>query len=134
MKVVVNRCYGGFGLSEKAYEWLIEKGIPARPYVEQERGEDGLYKKQPLNEGRVIFDRALYKDRYGMGSIDGRYWDSWTRDSRDDPLVVGVVEALGEKANGRFANLEVVDIPDGIEWEIDDYDGMEHVAEKHRTW
>jgi len=30
--------------------------------------------------------------------------------------------------------LKIVDIPDGVEWEIEEYDGMEWVAEKHRTW
>jgi hypothetical protein len=28
----------------------------------------------------------------------------------------------------------VVEIPDGVEWEIAEYDGLEWVAEKHRTW
>jgi hypothetical protein len=28
----------------------------------------------------------------------------------------------------------VVEIPDGIEWSIQEYDGLEWVAEKHRTW
>jgi hypothetical protein len=28
----------------------------------------------------------------------------------------------------------VIEIPDDVEWIIVDYDGMEHIAEKHRTW
>jgi len=28
----------------------------------------------------------------------------------------------------------VVDIPDDIEYEIDDYDGIESVHEAHRSW
>jgi len=31
-------------------------------------------------------------------------------------------------------NLKVVEIPDDVEWRIHDYDGAEHVYEKHRTW
>ena len=27
-----------------------------------------------------------------------------------------------------------VEIPDGVQWEIDEYDGGERVAECHRTW
>jgi hypothetical protein len=30
--------------------------------------------------------------------------------------------------------IKVITIPDGIEWEIKEYDGLEHIAEKHRTW
>jgi hypothetical protein len=54
--------------------------------------------------------------------------------SRDDPDLVKVVEALGAKANGLFAKLKVVEIPADVEWEIKEYDGVEWVAEKHRTW
>jgi hypothetical protein len=48
--------------------------------------------------------------------------------------MIQVVEELGAAANGPCADLKVVEIPDGVEWEIDGHDGMEHVAERHRTW
>ncbi len=32
------------------------------------------------------------------------------------------------------AKLEVVEIPDDVDWDIKDYDVMEHVAERRRTW
>jgi hypothetical protein len=44
------------------------------------------------------------------------------------------VEDLGDKASNWAAKLEVVEIPDGVEWEIDEYDGIETVDEKHRSW
>lgn len=53
---------------------------------------------------------------------------------RDSELLVQVVEELGDEANGKFASLKVVTIPDDVEWEIHEYDGREWVAEKHRTW
>lgn len=53
---------------------------------------------------------------------------------RDDPELVRVVEALGEEASGMFAQLKVIQIPEDVAWEIKEYDGSEHVAEKHRTW
>ena len=146
MKVVINRCYGGFGLSVAAYEKLIEWGVPVRKYTEQERDpETGLYLEQPLNDGEVIFDKELtplgesklndiYHRYKGRTRLDDRYWDCWTRDSRTHPLVVRVVEELGEAASGSPAELVVVEIPDGTDYEIDEYDGIEHIAEKHRTW
>ena len=53
---------------------------------------------------------------------------------RTNADLVWVVEELGRAANGRFAKLKIVEVPDGIEWEIDEYDGVESVHEKHRTW
>lgn len=146
MKVVINRCYGGFGLSEAAYEKLIEWGVPVRKYMDQERDEvTGLFKEQPLNDGEVIFDRELtpkgedrlndlYWEFKGRSKMTGRYWDCWTRESRSHPLVVRLVEEMGKAANGECAELKVVEIPDGLEYHIDEYDGIEHIAENHRTW
>jgi hypothetical protein len=53
---------------------------------------------------------------------------------RNDSLLVQVVEELGDLASGTFSCLKVVEIPDNIEWEIEEYDGMEWVSEKHRSW
>lgn len=53
---------------------------------------------------------------------------------RDDPDLVAVVEDLGVEASGTFARLKVVDVPDDVAWFIMDYDGVEYVAEPHRTW
>ena len=54
--------------------------------------------------------------------------------ARNDPILIQVIETLGDEANGRFAKLCVVDIPDDVEWEISEYDGMEQVDEVHRSW
>ena len=53
---------------------------------------------------------------------------------RDDPSLVQVVEELGEQSWGDYAELKVVEIPDDVEWTIEDYDGMESIHEVHRSW
>ena len=61
----------------------------------------------------------------------------WLHDwmiERDDLMLVKVVEFLGDKANGRHAKLKIVEIPDDVEFKIEEYDGQECVAEAHRTW
>jgi hypothetical protein len=45
-----------------------------------------------------------------------------------------VFKELGDVANGFAADLKIVEIPDGVDWEIEEYDGNEWVAEVHRTW
>jgi hypothetical protein len=54
--------------------------------------------------------------------------------NRDDYDLVTVVEGLGDKANSSYAKLKVVEIPADVEWDIGEYDGVEHVYEVHRTW
>ena len=53
---------------------------------------------------------------------------------RDDPLLVEVVEELQDEAGGWSSVLKVVEIPDDVEWEIHNYNGLEWIAERHRTW
>ena len=88
--------------------------------IESKEGKD--FYKLPLEE------RAAYNKAHSAQTI-------YERDiERNDPAVVQAVEELGDKANGEHAKLVVVNIPDGIEYSIEEYDGMEHVAEAHRTW
>ena len=51
--------------------------------------------------------------------------------SRCDPILIRVVEELGERA---CKSVKIVEVPDEVEWDVHDYDGIEWVAEKHRTW
>lgn len=53
---------------------------------------------------------------------------------RDDEALVEVVEELGDKANSRYSELKVVEVPDEVDWTIQEYDGAEWIAEVHRTW
>lgn len=109
MKVVINSDYGGFGLSDDAMrEILKRKGFEYR--------EEG-------------------PDKYGFYHfyVNGEYFYDSDID-RDDPALVSVVEEMGEKANGRYAHLRIVEIPDDVKWHIGEYDGKEHVAEDHSVW
>lgn len=53
---------------------------------------------------------------------------------RDNPHLIDIVEILGETAWGRHAELKIVEIPADVKWEIVEYDGLERIVEKHRTW
>ena len=53
---------------------------------------------------------------------------------RNDPFLVEAVEQTVEKEGTAFSKLKVVEIPDDIEWDIQDYDGCEWIAERHSTW
>jgi hypothetical protein len=126
MKVVINKCYGGFGLSNDAYERLIALGITCRPYSkEEEDNNDEVIYKRDANDA---MDLALKR----FSKAD--YWDCFLDQNRRHPLLVQVVEELQEKANSHFSELKVVEIPDGTRYEINDYDGIESIHECHMEW
>lgn len=82
-----------------------------------------------------------YHGGYGLSRKAYEYlslpWDNYgyaMDEDRANPKLVQCVLALGKDANGQHAELTVIDIPDDVEWTIQDYDGAEWVAEKHRTW
>lgn len=54
--------------------------------------------------------------------------------ARDCPQLVRTVLTLGDKANTRYSELKVVEVPSEVKWSIHEYDGLEWVAEVHRTW
>lgn len=58
----------------------------------------------------------------------------WEDLNRSAPELIQVVEELGPKANGRCANLVIVEIPDDVNWFIEESDGWETVEEVHRSW
>jgi len=77
---------------------------------------------------------GLSKEAYEFLGLE---WDGYGFDmdeNRADPKLVECVETLGERVNGVCAGLKVLDIPDDVEWEIQEYGGREWIAEKHRTW
>ena len=52
----------------------------------------------------------------------------------DKGLIDAIEEIEIEKAVGEHASIRIIEIPDDIKWEIDDYDGVETISEQHRSW
>lgn len=125
MKVVINRCFGGFGLSQEAYKWLIKnKGWTITEYT-----DDGYGYKDPEAKLVQVKSPVSRGDYYLVGNEEEQSF-------RSDPNVIECVETLGEEANDACANLQIVEIPDDLDgnWEIGEYDGTEWVQEVHRRW
>ena len=98
-KVVVNGCFGGFGVSAQGAEWLLANGADPE------------------------------KVSVGQSETAGHTWTYVQMGlSRHDPLLVRMVETLGERANGDHARLYVHEMEQPL-YRIDEYDGSESVEE-----
>lgn len=112
-KIVINSDWGGFDLSDEAIVRYAElKGINLL----------------------AVDNKFGSKDYYVDGIKDDEHYFWYQEIDRDDPALVQVVEELQEKSEGRYASLKVVEIPDDVDWIIQEHDGREWVAETHRTW
>jgi hypothetical protein len=125
-KVVYNACYGRFGLSKKACQryWDI-KGQPI--WIEDdildlftvwlvppsERLEQKEWSSMTVGE-RHDFNYQYSKHTWRYSNVD-----------RHDPVLVQVVEELGDKANGNLAKLCIEEVYGP--YSIDEYDGFESV-------
>lgn len=143
-KIVINKCFGGFGLTHEAIMRYAElSGFKLYPFVEERQVKGKEWSPRTSKHKDYINEES--KDNpydlihYSTSPLkNGKYKEnSYFSDrdiKRDDVNLIKVVEEMKEKANGHYAYLTVVEIPDDIEWEILEYDGMESVEEKHRSW
>ena len=107
MKIVINTDFGGFSISKEAAIFMAKDGCHR---ASEELKDEGEF--------------------YGYGYIDGMQGGY----ERTSSHLVLAVETLKEKASGSMAFLKVVEIPDDTEFTIENYDGSEWVAEKHKIW
>ena len=156
MKIVINKCFGGFSLSPLAVKELAKRKGRECYFFKQDirAGLSSPYIPISLEEAAKEFmwhafsvenpnDKIGRDDNWHEMTAEQRkaHNEAWEAislesrpDNRADPDLIAVVEKLGEKAGGSCADLKIVEIPDDADWEIDEYDGLEHIAEKHRTW
>lgn len=117
MKVAINNCYGGFHLSP-----LAESEIAKRKGLEIKFTTGFGADTRELTLQEAIESNSLFT------------FSDLKEPERNDADLIAVVEELGGKANSSVSNIKIIEIPDDVEWGIEEYDGREWVAEKHRTW
>lgn len=138
-KVVVNRCYGGFSISEAAVMLYAKlKGLTVYPEKDEKFSFTNYWivppeerQAEPTSEEWAAWSMEQRQEHMRVEKEQ----ELTERDyARDDPVLVEVVETLGDAANGMCAELQVTEIPADVDWQVEEYDGREWIAEKHRTW
>ncbi|ENM1174593.1 hypothetical protein AB6R62_000994 [Listeria monocytogenes] len=139
MKIVLNKCFGGFALSHVAYLYLCElKGIDVHAYLVEERDSIFHFKKiDKSHKTSDVFERIWYLENE-LPKMELSLQESWdflehidldlNDANRADLYLVNTVEIFGEAVNIIYSNLKVVEIPDGNDFIIHEYDGFESVV------
>lgn len=144
MKIVINKCFGGFGLSLKAQRRYLElKGLPCYFYKQTKYNfKDGVNEYciyNNSNENMFVHTFTKYLgEKIDIEKLSNEEYKKYNfyygNIERTDPILIQVVKELKDQANGECSRLKIVDIPEGTDWEIHDYDGQESIHEVHRIW
>lgn len=127
VRVVYNACYGGFSLSREACkrywelqgrEIWIEDGDFTGTFTvwfvpPEERVVEKNWRSMTMDE-RIAYNKHYFEQTWSNRNVD-----------RHDPILVQVVEELGDKADGMYAKLDIVEVSGP--YRIDEYDGYESV-------
>lgn len=135
IEVVINRKYGGYGLSYKAVMAIAKrKGIKLYAYT-YDYDDSSLQRVIPYNPKKHDVHTVHYctKPNIKTNKQLNRFYyiDNWERTDKD---LIAVVKKLGKASYGKYSALVIVKVPEDVEWEISDYDGVETIHEKHRVW
>ena len=154
MKIVVNKCFGGFSLSAMAVKRIAElQGKPAYFFKREYEGLKPSYIPVDIEDCKKTVFFSAFTVPNPNEYLTNKDWHEMTKEEKDeqgkkydeiylsdrpenrtDKFLLRVVKELGKEANGACADLKIIKIPDDVDWEIDEYDGMETVQEKHRSW
>ena len=141
MKIVINSSYGGFGLSNAAIEEYAKKsGIVLYKYVftnhthwpsscrRYDKDVDEFRGKVLVDEDDIIYSTTDAGSHCILDNEEDRRGFTYfnlNEISRIDKNLIDVVEEMGYNANGSYAELKVVEIPDGCCYKIVEQDGRE---------
>ena len=142
MKIVLNGCYGGFGLSYEAmalYWYARCRDLYFYRDISVYNGYSKVHKYErtslsDIQRSRNTWTGYIYCTTEDQGAYLDHFPKHVVRDQdidRTDPILVSVVEIMGSKAaSGSFAKLYIEEIPNGTQYKIDEYDGMEGLITK----
>ena len=130
MKVVINGCYGGFGISNFAYKELLRR-----------KGKECYFYKHEYDVGYFRIDKDEDVDKHLFITVSTEDYGKFTEkiddehcvyycgdDIRTDSDLIEMIEEFGsEKCSGKYAELEIEDIPSGAYYRIGEYDGIEWI-------
>jgi hypothetical protein len=133
IKIAINCCHGGYSLSPEGILECYKRGmkniaIPVHDYFFSGNPSEKEIKKQIK---KALADWKKYKpgdcSYLTVFSPDEKFVLDLRPEDRTDPILISVLEEMGDAASGWLAELKIVKWPSELPWKLHDYDGFESV-------
>lgn len=138
-KVILNKDYGGFDVSYLAHKLYAKKKYNIDEIFAYNWSKDGFIKVTSDNKDGAFtsyltedFGDFISFEKYD--NLDAKVNMRLDDSKREDSTLIEVVEELGDKASGPYGKLVIVEIPDDLDYVIDNYDGIETLHQKVQEW
>lgn len=151
-KVIINKCFGGYGFEPFTIQKYAEaKGVKLIWYTRDHK-YDARYPKEKWvktnieeieREEGLRMENLPLVDDMGDSFIFDLSGDMFQRlvyqlpqdhESRTDPILIEIIERYGDMNRHGCHAPTVIEVPDGVEWIIYEYDGLESLHEAHRVF
>ncbi|MGN7170837.1 hypothetical protein ACTHSJ_33755 [Paenibacillus cellulositrophicus] len=118
MKVVINGSKGPFNISQLGYKELVNLG----------------WQTTTCSEDGELYDKDAFISIY-QGIYSFTFHAAHSKKIRTNPEFVNLVSNFGDKINSNESKMKIIDIPDNVDWEIEEWNGLyEIIREKSRIW
>lgn len=132
MKIVINTGYCGFGLSNEAIqEYIKRKGLNLYDNSAVQKDNNSFY-TVPFEEYQSVLRLEEEEYRKKIRGENHNYkghpsnslcWDA-REIERNDNTLVQILQEMGPRANGKYACLKIVEIPDDVDYVMCEMDGI----------
>lgn len=146
-KVIINKCFGGYGFVPFTIQQYADaKGIKLYWYTRDCSRDVGRAKEALISTTIDEINQRddLLMDVYPiMRDMGDAFILAWGENSdlifemppkemsRVDPVLIEIIERYGDQnVHGCYAP-KVVEVPDGVAWVVEEYDGFESLHEAH---
>jgi len=132
IKIAIQTKPGGFRLSTKAIELMIERGAIVTIWrVDKNGNQTEIENKSAMFVLDADWSKALGDDnpfpKYYFVDDDNKY--------RDFPLLIDVIEELGDESHEIPGGIKIVHVPADLDWFVHEWDdGSEAIRENYREW
>lgn len=159
-KIVINNCFGGFSVSpeiaielfkienklEKVFIYSsINEGECDSIMYDYARIDNVSFDKFGRFKNDMLMNFEVYLSSENIGTfikhnqlkntVSKYLLTAMQEIDRENIHLIDMIAKFGvDRCSGEYSNLKVVEIPSDIEYQIEDCDGNEWIAEKHRIW